>query len=345
MKKKTTTADTGELTPAALMQLGSAFAHAKALLSAIELDLCTELGKGPRTEEQIRTALGLHPRVTWEWLSMLVALGVLERDGERYRNTPGSARFLDRSKPSYTGGFLERANRVLFPSWVHLTDALRTGEPQARHIEADDLFDSPYRKPEEVEAFLTMMDSLTSAIGPALAKTFDWSTVKSVVDVGGARGNLLSLVLAEHEHLTGTVFDLAPLAAPAARLAERAGLADRLHFHAGSFFEDGLPEADAMIIGHVLHDWDAAQRQVIVDKAFAAIRPGGSVLLYDSMLDADDPDLARLTISVHMKLMTPGGAEYTVAEGTEMLHRAGFTDVEPLPLGALDTLLVARKPE
>nr|AHX24719.1 putative methyltransferase [uncultured bacterium] len=334
----------GEQNPAAIMRLGSAFAGAKALLSAIELDLFSVLAEKPLARSEIEARLGLNPRVTWEWLSLLVALGMLEHVDGHYRNAPVTGQFLDRAKPSYSGGFLERANQVLYPAWTHLTDALRTGEQQARHVAADDLFDTPYQDQERVEAFLTMMDSLTSAIGPRLAQAFDWSSVATVVDVGGARGNLLSFLLRAHEHLTGTVFDLAPLREPAARLAEQHGLTGRLGFAAGSFFEDPVPPADVLVIGHVLHDWAPDERQQIVDRAFAAVEPGGSVLVYDCMLGEDDLDIARLTISIHMKLMTPGGAEYLVAEGVGMLEKAGFVDVRTQPLGPLDTLLVGRKP-
>jgi hypothetical protein len=326
------------------MRLGSAFAGAKALLSAIELDLFSVLAEKPLAQSEIEARLGLNPRVTWEWLSLLVALGMLERVDGRYRNAPVTELFLDRAKPTYSGGFLERTNQVLYPAWAYLTDALRTGEQQARHVAADDLFDTPYQNPERVEAFLTMMDSLTSAIGPVLARSFDWGQVATVVDVGGARGNLLSFLLREHEHLTGTVFDLAPLRAPAERLAEQRGLTGRLGFAAGSFFDDPIPSADALVIGHVLHDWAPHERQQIVEKAFAAVEPGGTVLVYDCMLADGDLDVARLTISIHMKLMTPGGEEYPVAEGVGMLEKAGFVDVRTQPLGPLDTLVVGTKP-
>ncbi|ALG10897.1 methyltransferase [Kibdelosporangium phytohabitans] len=332
-----------DMNPATIMRLGSAFAGAKVLLSAIELDLFTELAKRPLTRAEIQDVLKLHPRVTGEWLSMLVALNLLRRDGEVYRNSELCDRFLDRSKPSFAGGFLQRTNQVLFPAWVYLTDALRTGEQQARHIEANDMFDTPYQDPEQVEAFLTMMDSLTSTIGAQLGEAFDWSTVKTVTDVGGARGNLLSLLLKQHEHLTGTVFDLAPLKDPADKLAKERGLADRLSFSPGSFFDNDLPQADVLMIGHVLHDWAPEERQVIVDKAFKAVNPGGAVLVYDCMLADEEMDLAKLTISIHMKLMTPGGEEYPISEGVELLENAGFGPVEAHELGAIDTLLIGWK--
>ena len=59
-----------------------------------------------------------------------MALGFLQRDGEHYANTPETDLFLDRNKPSYIGGILEMANHRLYPFWGHLTEALRTGQPQ-----------------------------------------------------------------------------------------------------------------------------------------------------------------------------------------------------------------------
>src|SRR5688572_23390162 len=96
-----------------IMQLGLAFWGSKTLLSAIELGLFTLLVDGPRDAESIRTALGLHPRSTRDFLDALVALGMLARRDGQYANTPEGERFLDRNQPTYIGGILEMANARL----------------------------------------------------------------------------------------------------------------------------------------------------------------------------------------------------------------------------------------
>ena len=119
-----------QLTPEKILQTGLAFWASKTLLSAIEMGLFTELSRGPEGFDTLCGRLGLHPRSARDFLDALVALGFLARTGDRYSNTPETDLFLDRKKPSYVGGILEMANHRLYPFWNHLTEALRTGQPQ-----------------------------------------------------------------------------------------------------------------------------------------------------------------------------------------------------------------------
>ncbi|HEY0327443.1 MAG TPA: methyltransferase dimerization domain-containing protein, partial [Allosphingosinicella sp.] len=93
--------------PDQILQIGFGFWPSKVLLSAVELGLFTELSGGPLSGAAIEQALGLHSRGTYDFLDTLVAIGMLERTGNgaeaRYANTPTTAQFLDRNKPSYIG--------------------------------------------------------------------------------------------------------------------------------------------------------------------------------------------------------------------------------------------------
>src|SRR6185436_11291076 len=118
------------LTPDRILQTGLAFWPSKVLLSAIEMGVFTELARGAEPFDALSGRLGLHPRSARDFLDTLVALGFLTRDGDRYGNAPETDLFLDRQKPSYVGGILEMANHRLYGFWNHLTEALRTGQPQ-----------------------------------------------------------------------------------------------------------------------------------------------------------------------------------------------------------------------
>src|SRR5260370_16335756 len=120
-----------DVTPEAIMQLGMGFWGSKALLSAVELGLFSELASvGPLDAEALRARLGLHARSACDFFDSLVALGMLEREDALYRNTPATELFLDKAKPSYIGGILEMANARLFGFWNALTQRLRTGTPR-----------------------------------------------------------------------------------------------------------------------------------------------------------------------------------------------------------------------
>src|SRR6266581_8915364 len=113
-----------------ILQIGLGFWASKTLLSAVEMELFTELAKHPEDLQTLAGRLGLHPRSSRDFLDALVALGFLHRNDGTYSNTPSTDFFLDKRKPSYIGGMLEMANHRLFPHWNRLTAALRTGQPQ-----------------------------------------------------------------------------------------------------------------------------------------------------------------------------------------------------------------------
>ncbi len=321
--------------PVAIKRLGNAFCEAKLLLTATELGLFTVLDSGPATVEEVRDKLGLGHRGVRDFLDGLVALGLLARTGEAYANGPAAAEFLVQGRDGYSGGFLERANRMLYPSWGKLTDALRSGAPQTQAP-----FSAVTADPAKLKAFLAMMDSVNGLLVDDLLRLFPWSERTSVADIGGARGNVVGLLAKAHPGLRGTVFDLPDIADAAREHLAGLGVADRVGYQGGDFFTDELPAADVMIMGHVLHNWSPGQRQELVDKCYARLAPGGALLIYDAMLDDERQDISKLLVSLNMLLVTEGGSEYPVGECRDYLTKAGFTRTTAHPLGANNTLIV-----
>jgi len=330
--------------PLGILRLGTAFWGSKTLLSAVELGLFTSLAKAPASEPELRERLGLHPRSSRDFLDALVALRMLDRQGDRYANTAETDLFLDRAKPSYLGGFLEMANDRLFPFWARLTDALRTGRPQNEARDGGDFFAALYADPARLREFMAAMDAASGLMGTALARAFPWAEVASFVDVGGARGGVSAHLLRAHPHLSAGCFDLPPVEPVFAEHMQLLGLADKIRFHAGDFFTDALPEADVLIMGHVLHDWDLAEKQTLIKKAYDAIRPGGALLVYDAMVDDERREnVFGLLLSLNMLIETEGGFEYTAGNCTSWMRAAGFTRVAAAPLTPTDTVVIGRK--
>jgi SAM-dependent methyltransferase len=330
---------TGTATPALdrITEVGLGFTGAKILLTALELGVFTALADGPRTEPELRAALGLHGRGCADFLNALVALGFLERDGGRYGNGAPATPHLVRGA-GYSAGFLDGANFVLYPAWGGLSAALRSGAPQA----AGD-FEAMLADPERQRVYLSMMDSLSGPLAPEVAGALDWRAHATVADVGGARGNMVGLLLREHRHLAGVVFDRPQNAAACAEHTAALGAADRVRFHGGDFFVDDLPEADVVVIGHVLADFSVKQRESLVRKAYRAVRPGGALVVYDPMPDPGRPDLAGLVASLHMLVMTPAGAGYPPDDCVRWMERAGFVEASVCPLALGNTLVIGRK--
>jgi hypothetical protein len=331
--------------PDHIMQVGLGFWASKVLLSAIELQLFTELAKGPADLETLQQRLGLHARASRDFLDALVALGFLERQDGIYRNTPSTETFLDKSKPSYIGGILEMANHRLYRFWGNLTDALRTGEQQN---EAKDGGANPfailYADPERLKEFLKAMTGISHGANMAIAQKFPWKDYQSAVDVGTAQGDLISQVALANPHIRGIGFDLPEVGPIFEAYVKQIGLAGRVTFTAGSFFDAPLPKADVVMMGHILHDWDVDEKRMLIRKAYEAVPAGGALVVYDSIIDDDRRKNAfGLMMSLNMLIETPGGFDYTGADCIGWMKEAGFRETRVEHLVGPDSMVIGIK--
>jgi hypothetical protein len=333
-----------EPTPERIMQLGFGFWASKALLSAVELGVFTELAKGPLAGQGLAERLGLHPRSHRDFFDTLVALGMLERRGNVYANTAETDFLLDRAKPSYVGGLLEMGNARLYRCWGALTEALRTGQPQTEAENAANPFDALYSDPNGLQAFLQAMTGVSMGTARAIARKFPWDRYRTFIDVGAAQGATPVQVALAHGHLRGGGYDL-PAVGPIFEAYVRSfGLGERLRFYPGNFFNDALPSADVLIMGHILHDWNLEEKKVLIAKAYAALPPGGALLVYEALIDDDRRQNAfGLLMSLNMLIETPGGFDYTGADCAGWMRAAGFRETRVEHLAGPDSMVVGIK--
>lgn len=336
---------TDQLNPEKILQTGLAFWPSKVLLSAIEMELFTELAHGPEKFNSLSGRLGLHPRSALDFLDTLVALGFLQRTGDQYANTPETDLFLDRKKPSYIGGMLEMANHRLYPFWGHLTEALRTGQPQ-NEIKSGGpgLFEALYADPARLKEFLSAMTGISHAANMAIARKFPWKDYGTFVDVGTAQGDLAAQIALANPHLRGHGFDLPEVAPIFEEYATAVGVADRLSFVPGDFFKDDLPRMDVITMGHILHDWDLPTKKMLVKKVYDAIPAGGAFIVYESIIDDDRKQNAfGLMMSLNMLIETPGGFDYTGADCQGWMKEAGFSSTRVEHLVGPDSMVIGIK--
>ncbi|KAB2390048.1 methyltransferase [Actinomadura montaniterrae] len=326
----------------AVARLNTAYAQSRILHSAVQVGLFELLEREPATLAVICERLDLNPALTGDFLNALVALGLLERaGGGRYGNSASASRFLVPGGDIYMGARVRTTAEKHYHLWGRLTEALVDGLPKSGGGAGS--FDTLYDDPERARGFLKHMDANNALVAPQLADAVDWAAYGSFIDVGGARGNVAGTLVKAHPHLSGGVFEL-PKAEPFFHeLMDELGLTGKVDFHPGDFFTDPLPAADVLVFGHVLHDWSVERRRMLLGRAFESLAPGGAIVVYDQMLDGDDPDLASLIGSLNVGLML-GGSEYTAEECRGWAEEAGFRVqyAERLPKGN-DTVLYATK--
>ncbi len=332
-----------QVTSTAIMQLGTAFWGSKTLLSAIELGVFSELASaGALDGETLRKHVGLHPRSAMDFFDALVALGMLERKGGRYANTPATELFLDRAKPSYVGDVLERLRDL--PFWTSLTDGLRTGRPQTEAKSGADVFEALYADPVRTAQYARGMTGINADSARAIAAKFPWQDYRSVIDIGCAEGSMSVQIALAHEHITGGGFDLPALRSIFDTYVASFELGERLSFTAGDFFADPLPEADVLVMGHVLHGWDISAKRLLLQKAYDALPEGGALIAYDTIIDDERCSNAfGLLMNLNMLIGTPGGSEYTGADCRAWMQEIGFYESYVEHLVGPDSMVVGIK--
>jgi hypothetical protein len=330
-----------DLTAERIMEIGHAFRASKTLLSAVELGVFTALAGGPLGSEALRKQANLHERGARDFFDALVALGMLvrQKDG-RYANSAEADHYLDRNKPTYVGGLLERFSAQQYGLWSSLTAALSTGQPQCDKSMVSN-FAPLYSDEASADLYVRSMTTRTLPVAKALAAGFPWADYGTFVDVGASQGCLSVEIALAHPHVSGGGFDLPPLAPLFDSYVQRHSLSKRLQFYPGDFFRDPLPTADVLVIGRVLHNWDLATKKMLLTKAHDALPPGGALIVYERLIDDERRVNADgLLSSLQMLLASTGGFDFTGADCIGWMREAGFRDTRIEPLTADQSMVV-----
>jgi hypothetical protein len=196
---------------------------------------------------------------------------------------------------------------------------VRTGETAFQALHGVDVWTHRQSQPKHNQIFNDNMAALTSDVAQAVAASYDFGKIDSVVGVGGGRGVLLEAVPAEHEHLSGTVFDLAHVVAEAPKSPT---LDERWSAVAGSFFDE-LPSADAYLLKSILHDGRDDRCVDILRTCAASLNPSGVVLVVEVVLDRPGYELGAAFSDLNM-LVLPGGRERTEQQFAALFTAAGL---------------------
>ena len=326
------------------MQTGFAFSASKTLLSAVELELFTKLANKPQDLETLQQRYGLHPRAARDFLDALVALGFLRREDGFYSNTPETDYFLDKAKPSYIGAMLELTSSRIFPNWSHLTEAVLTGRAENGSESLEETYSEFDAGSEETKDFLRAMSSFSDSANRVMARSLPWKDYTTFVDVGTAQGDLAVQIALANPHLKGIGFDLPPVAPVFREYADENRVADRLEFVGGNFFTDPLPKGDVVLFGHVLLNWDLDKKKMLLRKAYEALPSGGTVVVYEAIIDDDRCQNAfGLMVSLNMLVATKAGFVFTGADCKEWMEEAGFRNIRMENLDGADSMVVGLK--
>ena len=308
--------------PAELLQLSGGYWSACALHAGVKLDLFSQAG----TFSELVEATACDGRGLEMLLNALTALGLLDKEGERYTPTEFSAEYLARSSPRYLG-YIIMHHHHLMAGWSRLDEAVRSGVPlRGRVSHADDTV--------ERENFEMGMFNLAMQIAPRIVAKIDLHDKQRLLDLGGGPGSYAIQFCQANPELTATVYDLASTRPFAEKTIASFGLQGRITFVEGDFISDDVPGGfDVAWLSHILHGEGPEGCAVILQRAVAALKPGGLLLVQEFILDDQmDGPLFPALFSLNMLLGTPQGRSYAQGQLEAMLRAAGVTSIRRLEI-------------
>ncbi len=267
--------------PSVILDLINAFRCSAVLFGGVSLGLFDRLSAGPADLTSLAADLHASPDALQRLLDVCVGLGLLARQGVYYVNTPAAAVYLCKNSSRRMTGYITYSDRMLWKLWAHLPDAVREGTnrwKQALGLEGP-LFSNFFQNEDDKREFILGMHGFGQISSPEVARAFDLSGYRHLVDLGGATGHLAVAVCRRYPNLRATVFDLEAVV-PMARemIATETDVASRIDVLAGDFFTGPLPAADLFSLGRILHDWGVDKIHRLLAVIHQALPAGGALL-------------------------------------------------------------------
>ncbi len=306
-----------------LIQMGTAAWVNAVVFAAAKIGLADQLAAGPRNADELAGPMRLHAPSLHRLMRTLAGLGILtERDAQRFALTPmGEA--LKTGAPGSARATVIAFGGAFWRGWEQLVYSLETGNTGFDKAHGMPLFEYLKQHPAEASDFSEAMVGFHGEEPPAVAEAYDFSGFKTVVDVGGATGNLLAAILTRHAGPRGVLFDMPHVVGDAPALLKAHGVDDRVTIEGGSFFDTVPAGGDCYLLSHIIHDWNEGKCLTILGHCRKAIKPGGRLLIIEMVLPAGDTPHPGKVLDMVM-LVFPGGQERTEAEYGALLGKAGF---------------------
>lgn len=290
----------------------SSFTASRIILTANKCRLFDNLEGTGRTSASLSRKLKTDKRATELLLNSLVAIGLLRKHKNSYRNRPVASRYLIRGKPGYQGDILMHYS-ILWDNWSGLDDVLKTGKP--------------HRKSHDHKSFILGMHNLASLKAGKVLGSIDWRNVKNVLDLGGGPGTY-SMAFAQ-KNMNVTLMDFPDTLKIARKLIRDSGMQEKIRLLPGDFMKDDIGNGYEMVfISHIFHAYSPEECSALLRKSFKSLHSGGKVVIQEFYLDETrtSPPVGAV-FAINMLVNTPAGRTYTPREMSAWIKKAGFANI------------------
>lgn len=315
------------------------FMKSRVILSAAELDFFTMLDTNFLSAKELADMLGLNDRATTRILDCLITYDLIEKKNGRYRTTANGSN-LSALRPKSILPMVKHMNAI-WDNWSCLTDCIKKGT-------------NPHLKPvvdsqseEDRKSFIGAMHVAARNLSDKIANTYDLSSFKKLLDIGGGSGAYTIAFLKKNPQLDAIIFDLEGVIPIAEEKIKDENLQDKVSLFPGDFYKDELPTGcDIALLSAIIHQNSSNQNYELYQKIFRVLDAGGTLLIRDHIMDdSRTKPPAGALFSLNMLVNTPAGDTYTFSDVKNALEMVGFLDVKLIMAGEkMDCLVEAIKP-
>ena len=328
---------------AEMMKLAFGHFRTQAIAVAATLGIADWLADGPKSAETLASLAGADPDALRRLLRALTSVGVFgETDDGRFEMTPLGATLKSDHPASLRPLLILLGQPFHWGSWTHLLQSVKTGGSAFEHVHGQRFFDYLGAHPDAERIYGEWRTRQTEMQIPAIVDAYDFSRFRSVVDVGGGHGRLLSAILKANPQMRGTLFDRSEVIEAAHEL-ERTGVAGRAEKVGGDFFE-GLPKGhDLYVLKTVVHHWNDELAVAILAKCREAMADLARLVLIESVVPGPNQAHASKLQDLNMLVLSHGGRERTAGDYRTLVERAGLTFMTIVPTRSPLSLIEARR--
>jgi predicted transcriptional regulator len=322
------------------MQLATGYMATAAIHAVTKLGIPDILKAGAKPVAEIARACDANEDAVYRVMRALASAGIFNESAPRTFALTGEGELLlsDRAD-SQRAMVLWLGNKMHFDTYPELPYAMKTGETVVEKVYGETCFGYFEKNPEVSKIFNEAMTNFSRMFTPAVLDAYDfsWLNGKTLVDVGGGHGFVLTSILKKYPEIRGVVSDREHVVAGAPEMIRNAGVESRCTTHSGDFFAS-VPAADAYVMKHIIHDWDDEKATTILRNCARAGVGKTRVILMESVVaPGNEPHFAKW-LDLEM-LLLPGGKERTEAEFAKLLEGAGFRLTRVVPTkGALSVV-------
>ncbi|QJB36418.1 methyltransferase [Chitinophaga oryzae] len=308
--------------------------------TAARLNIAEILSSGPMEINALATETGTHAPSLHRLLKLLAANGVFEEQTPGvFVNTPDSIALIGDIEGSMKAFLLAEMGEFYVP-WGNLVDSVRTGKTAFDEHYGENLWEHYKKHADRGLNFMKAMTAVTSFLSPAILDKYDFSVFKTIIDVGGSNGSLLSAILKRTPGPSGIVFDVPYVVEQtAALLAADPLLRHRCSAVSGNFFEQVPAGGDAYLLKMIIHDWDDEDSVRILSVVSKAMKPESKILIVDGVVPEGNTLHGAKFMDVNMLVVT-GGKERTAAEFGELFRRSGLRLTRVIDLDITEVSIV-----